>query len=80
MASRKKRMAFKDYAEALARTEELAASGDQESEDFLAAAEAAAQFFLIKHDSRYFNRLDENHDTCGQAEVEHKWTTIKELW
>lgn len=80
MASRKKRLAFKDYGEALAKAEELAASGDQESEDFMAAAEAAAQFFLVKHDSRYFNRLDEKHDTCGQTEVDHKWMTIKGLW
>jgi hypothetical protein len=79
MASRKKRLAFSSYEEALAKTEELAASGDQESDDFLAAAEAAAQFFLAKHDARYFNRLAENHVSSGHAFVDHKWITINGL-
>lgn len=79
MASRKKTRVFQNYAEALARTEELAASGDQESEEFQAAAEAAAQFFLGDRGFRYFNPEIENPEPSGQDHVIRKWRTIKDL-
>lgn len=79
MASRKKTRVFKDYAEAIQRTEELAASGDQESDEFQAAAEAATQFFLGDRGFRYFNPEIEKAKPSGQDCPTHKWPTIKGL-
>ena len=79
MASQKKTRAFQDYAEALARTEELAASGDQESDDFLAAAEAAASLFLLENDVANPPNRAEPYKNVSQRHGLRKWLTIKDL-
>lgn len=79
MASRKKTREFQTYAEALARAEELAASGDQESDEFLAAVEAATRFFLRDRGSARFNPDDDEAAQVPQRFKLRKWKTIKDL-
>lgn len=81
MTPRKKKREFSNYAEAFARSEELAASGDRESDDYLDALEAAG-FFLIAESQETVvvdaepKRRPKN---MSQKKGLRKWFTIKDL-
>jgi hypothetical protein len=79
MASRKKRLEFVDYDDAMKRVEQLRAKDDDESDEYEAAIEAATQFFLRDNDAYQFNKADQDLDPTDQKQDRRKWPTIKEL-
>jgi hypothetical protein len=79
MASRKKRLKFADYADAMDRVARLRAKGDTDGEEYLAAIEAATQFFLRDHESARFNSDDQDADLVHHLVKKRKWLTIKDL-
>lgn len=79
MANRRKRKKLENYADAMERVERLRAKGDTDSEDYLAAIEAATQFFLRDNDSYQFNGEDLDKSQVPHLVKNRKWLTIKDL-
>lgn len=76
---RRRRLEYRDYDQAMADVERLAAEGKADSEEYEAAIEAATQFFLRNHGSRFFNSEDGVVDIASEGSAERKWFTIKDL-
>ncbi|MDR3582610.1 MAG: hypothetical protein P4L67_05025 [Candidatus Pacebacteria bacterium] len=66
-----KRPKFENYAEAMARVEELSKEGDNDSADYRIAINAAARLFIAANDNPKSN--------TQQDYPMRKWKTIKEL-
>lgn len=80
MASGKKSRVFENYADAIAKVEELASAGDRESDEFLEAAEAAAELYVRERGTDVIAaEIKETNQNVAQRKGLRKWLTIKDL-